>query len=743
MLTLGGGNEGYFFVKFLFGKQQFDKSGWAEDNLVMDNITLALAVLLGVGFLAAKIGQMLRLPSVTGYILAGLLLGPSVLNFLPAETSGSQLAHFTQIALMMIAFGIGEHLEIKRLRASIRSVTIIAVAEVFGAFLFVGCGTFVVGWLTGIGGGDWLPIDYVFLSVLLGAVSVATAPATTMHVMKELRASGPLTTTLMAVVAMDNGLALMIFGISIAVARQMLAAGSGSLFVTVPASLFEIGGSLLMGIVTGLLIDFITNRLRRDNEMLTVGLALLLLCGEGARYLHMSPLLAGMAAGFTIVNRDHRDMRLFRAMNDFEPPIYVLFFALAGVSLHISALAVAGWLGLAYFVLRTTGKIVGAGIGARLSRAPETVRRYFGMALIPQAGVAIGLVFLMNDDPSIRRFSEVITPVVLAGVVLSEIVGPLLARRAVKMAGEAVELDAQPRYNPLPEMVGEKEAREPAGVPMMPWVWKPLSRPLRPQGVVLFGANHLATGVALARMAAIFAHYYDAFPMAARVIPLKGAYEAAQSEADKILMTAARTEVQIMGSELYTVARQSDDVARTILDIARQSKTWGIVLGHSLQITPSDFQKVIGEIVELAPCPTLVIKFSGVLHTERILVPFVDMGELQQLADPVKALAAVGHHRITFLQLMSTYESTEEVLRAEENLRRWAEAEELEQVSTCRAVATEARQASILDASENHDIVIMAGPKSQGIQRLLFGSLAIGVAQHCRKTLITVFSPAR
>lgn len=709
----------------------------------MENITLALAVLLGAGFLMAKIGQMLRLPSVTGYICAGLLLGPSGLNFLSPEIIGPQLGHFTQLALMMIAFGIGEHLEIKRLRASLKSVCFIGGGEILGAFLLVSGGTLVVSRLTGIGGGDWLLIDYLFLALLLGAISVATAPATTMHVMRELRASGPLTTTLMAVVAIDNGLAIMMFGIALAFARQMLAVEAASLFATLSATLVEIGGSLLLGMVTGLLLDFINNRLRRDQEMLTIGLALLLLCGEGARYLHMSPLLAGMATGFIIVNRDHRDMRLFRALNDFEPPIYVLFFALAGVQLHLSALVAAGWLGLAYFLLRTTAKLGGAYLGARLAQAPATVRRYLGLALTPQAGVAIGLVFLINDDPSVSRFSEVITPVVLAGVVLSELVGPVLARRAIKMAGEAREFETGPAPSDDPLPVGSRpEAEpEPVGVPMVPWIWPRLSRPHSPQGVVLFGANHLATGAALARMAAIFAHYHAAFPMAARVIPPEAEYGPARQEADRMLLAAARTEVQTMGSELYTVTRQSNDIAGTILDIARQTQTWGIVLGHSLRVTPKDFQKIIGEIAEQAPCPTMVIKFGGVLHTERILVPFVAMPELEALRHPLKALAAVGRHRITFLQLMPAYEKEEEMARAEKRLARWVALEGLGPISSCKALVTEARQESILEESAAHDLLLMASPKSPGIQRLLFGSLATGVAKTCPKTLITVFPP--
>ena len=234
----------------------------------MENITLAFALLLGIGFVVAKAGQLLRLPSVTGYICAGLLLGPSGLDLLSYEKIGDQFGHFTQIALMMISFGIGEHLEIKRLHSSAKSVAVTALLETFGAFTLVASGTFLVAVVTGIGPHGWGVSEYMVLAILFGAVSVATAPATTMHVMQEVKAAGPLTTRLMAVVAFDNGLAIMIFGIAIAAAHQLVTVGSGSFVSTVSASIFEIVGSLGLGFFTGLVIDFTNNRLRRKGEML-------------------------------------------------------------------------------------------------------------------------------------------------------------------------------------------------------------------------------------------------------------------------------------------------------------------------------------------------------------------------------------------------------------------------------------------------------------------------------------------
>ena len=172
----------------------------------MYNVTLCLAIVLSIGFLIAKLGQLIRLPSVTGYICAGLMLGPSMLGLVGEGVVAGELEHFTDIALMLIAFGIGEHLEVQRLRHAAKSVGFIGIGETIGAFLSVGAGIFVLAQLMRAGDPTWNVLDFLTLALLLGAISVATAPAATLHVMRELKSAGPLTSTLIAVVAVDDGL---------------------------------------------------------------------------------------------------------------------------------------------------------------------------------------------------------------------------------------------------------------------------------------------------------------------------------------------------------------------------------------------------------------------------------------------------------------------------------------------------------------------------------------------------------
>ena len=304
-------------------------------------VTFGLALLIATGLLVAKICQRFRLPSVTGYILAGVLIGPSGFNIINSQSIGSDLDHFTSIALMLISFGIGEHVELKKLHKHLRTVVWIAVCEAVGAFVLVFAAVLLTIHFTGIAVDSWQLRNYIALSLLLAAVGLATAPAATLLVIRELKASGSFTATLLAIVAIDNGLAIMIFGIVISFVQQIAGVSTGAFYLVFINGFINIGQSLLLGIVTGVVLDVVLRNLKNEGEMMTGALALLLLCSELATFLHLSPLLAGMAAGFILVNRAERDVRIFRALNNFEPPIYVLFFTLAGTHLDIKALGTA------------------------------------------------------------------------------------------------------------------------------------------------------------------------------------------------------------------------------------------------------------------------------------------------------------------------------------------------------------------------------------------------------------------
>lgn len=707
----------------------------------MQEVTLGLAVLLATGMFVAKAGQLLKLPSVTGYILAGFLLGPGGFGLVTAGSLGQQLDHFTRIALMLIAFGIGEQIELKRVLAAARSITLIGCFEAMGAFLLVSCGSYAAARFFGINSHFQQPLDYLVMALLLGSVSVATAPATTLHVMRDIKAKGPLTSTLMAVIAINNGLAIIFFGMAMSLAGQLIGDGGGWLAGPLLGGLYEVGMSLLTGVVTGLLISFVSRYLRRQGEMLTAGLALLLLGGELCRYFHFSPLLAGMAAGFAVINRVTRDVRLFRALNAFEPPIYVLFFTLAGTHLDFTAIGKAGWLGLVYYTFRVMGKYSGAYSGALLAKAPVAVRKYLGLALVPQAEVAIGLVILIGSEPKLAVFSQIVAPVVLVGVMLSELTGPLCARFAAQQAGEvpASRLDRKQTTGGKTNRNG-KDPRPYADVSLVPWSWEKLQPHPAPDGVVAFGASHPLTVCGLARIATILAHHYHAMPLAVRVVgPDRN--KVAQAAAVENLFRDEKEEAKSLGYELVTELIPDKSVASGLVAAVEYNRAKAVVLGYPLEGTAQGFHEILEKVAGNVACPVVVVRFYGELHTEKILVPVRSMDELADVEAIVHAFSRVGSHQITILYLLSADESDDKAVVKKEEIKRWMRRLDIRAQMRFQVEKTEARQETIFKEAEKHDLVIMGTLRKNVLQRLFFGSLAETVARSIHRPLLIVYRP--
>lgn len=700
-------------------------------------ITLGIALLLSVGMVFAKLAQLIRLPSVTGFILAGLAMGPSCFGIISMESVGHRLDHFTQIALMLIAFGIGEHIELRKLRGIARDVGYISIVQALGAFFLVVIGTYSVSWL--IAGSSVNHFDTFILSLLLGAVAVATAPAALLHVVREMGAKGPLTSTLMAVVAVDDGIAIMIFGMTISIAHQLVAPGDLSLLPAMYGSVSEILLSLFIGGATGLLIDFVLNKLHNRGEMLTAGLALLLLCGETTRFFHLSPLLAGMAAGFTIINRAERDVRLFRALNAFEPPIYVLFFTLAGLHLDLSALKLAGWIGLVYFFTRIAGKYYGSWLGAWMSGATDVVRNYLGLALIPQAGVAIGLVIMVSSDQSLSGWSVIITPVVLAGVVFSELSGPLLARYTLEKAGEGEKIEENLECGDRSGWACKLWLRGPEGVSLLPWSSEKLRPAAHPTGVVVFGAYHFATVRSLARIATILAHHYHALPMSVRILSQTEMKHYKRDEHEALFMPE-NDEVESLG---YPMKKEVlfDTPASGLVSAVEYNDASAVVLGYPLGRNPRSFDHVLETVAANVLCPVIAVRFVGTFKSDRILVPFVSFSELNQLLPILEAMATGSLPHITFLWLLNSDSSKKELLSRNAELKEWL-ADHFFDIQTRHMVeAAESRLESILQEAKNHHLIILSAAKHFGVRKMFFGSLSDSVVQNCLQPVMVVYTP--
>jgi nucleotide-binding universal stress UspA family protein len=241
-------------------------------------------------------------------------------------------------------------------------------------------------------------------------------------------------------------------------------------------------------------------------------------------------------------------------------------------------------------------------------------------------------------------------------------------------------------------------------------------------------------------MATLFAHHYQACPMAVRVLQSgeddQGLYpdEETQSLFEKI-----ETETKSMGYTLDTKTICNDSVANGILSLARDRKAKAIVLGHPLVVSMSEFRHVVEKVAQEAPCQVIVVRFAGVLHTERILVPLVYPDDLNTLAEVIRALSCVGEHTITLLTTMNSDAFEEDLEEEEEILRQWVENEGLSLSVRYRAVATESRLEAIIEEAFTHDLIVMTATQTRGLRRLFFGSIAEEVARHCQKPMLIVY----
>jgi len=389
----------------------------------MDELT-SLGLILLLALLAGHLVRALRIPEVTGYLIAGMALGPSVLGWL-SQKNLTALGVVSEVALGLILFSIGSVFEASRFSRIGRQVLHLTLVESACAAAVVAVGMLLLGQ-------SWQ------VSLLLGAVAIATAPASTLMVVRECDAAGPVTDYLLGVIAVNNVLCITVYSL-VAAGIDLLAPDSSGFFGTLYRSGFtfvwQMVGSAALGFLLGLLLAQWSFQVTEGGEMLILLAGSILLCVGVARSLDLSPLVASLAVGATMVNLTERSRHLFEALAGTDPPFYAMFFVLAGAQLDVSLVPAMGVLGVVYVFGRAGGKFVGARVAARRLGLAETVQRHLGFALLAQAGLAVGLTFAINTRyPSI---APVITTVVLASVAIYEMVGPISTRFALVRAGEA------------------------------------------------------------------------------------------------------------------------------------------------------------------------------------------------------------------------------------------------------------------------------------------------------------------
>lgn len=388
----------------------------------MGPLLMVSIILLG-GAVGGWVAGKLHVPKITGNIVAGFLLGLTLFEGLDVAHAVQPLSAF---AVGLIAASVGAQLSYRRIHNALRRIVLIAVLEGLGASIVV---TLAARFVLKL---DW-PI-----AALVGCIATETAPATTVALVRELRARGPFVKTLMSVVAIDNILCIMLFAFVQIVAADFYQNPAGGLGFT--RAMFDTGLQLLDSLVIGFGLGAITERavIRSGLRRFSIVFMAILLASGLSSYLGLSPPLTALFFGIYLGNRRREVQEQLDALEPIEQMLYVVFFTVAGAGLHLSSLWHAGLLCLVYFVARIAGKTTGATIGGLLS---GTSRRIWGnvpLGLMPHAGLAIGLVVLLEGDQRIpSEVSELVGTLVLAAVAVSEVIGPFFTRAALSWSGEA------------------------------------------------------------------------------------------------------------------------------------------------------------------------------------------------------------------------------------------------------------------------------------------------------------------
>lgn len=383
-----------------------------------DTIQILVTVggLLLAGLLVETVGQRTFLPRVTLLILLGIAVGGEGLDILGPKVVG-WFDTIASVALVMIGFLLGERLTINAIRRFGKQVMSISLFASVGTSIVVGISLSVCG------------VSFS-MAVLLAGIAAATDPAATIDVINEEKAQNPFTEKLIGVVALDDIWGLIVFSVCVSLALLTNGDANGGVAEGLWSAGREIGGAVLLGALLGLPVAFLSGRIEPGEPTLVEALGVVLVCGGLALWLEVSFLIAAMTMGMLVANLAKHHERPFHEIEGIEGPFLVLFFVLAGASLDLGSLSSVSVIVSVYIISRLLGKMIGGWAGAKVAGSEPATRRWIGVALVPQAGVAMGMALIAASR--FPEFSDVILSVVIASTVVFEIAGPILTRVAVR-----------------------------------------------------------------------------------------------------------------------------------------------------------------------------------------------------------------------------------------------------------------------------------------------------------------------
>ena len=392
-------------------------------------VILELAVMLLSAFILSGATQRLRLPNVTAYIVAGIVIGPCGLKWID-EAMVESMGFVTDVALSFIAFGVGRYFKWETLKNSGARVLVITALESLGAAAAIAAVMLFVFHLS------------LSFSLLLGAVGAATAPASTLMTIRQYKAKSHFVETILQVVALDDAVALLAFSACATVSQIADSAEAVDISRVLLPIVYNLA-AVALGAGMAFLLKWCEKRVTsRYDRLLLVVILLLTLSGLCAA-VDISPLLSCMALGMVHANISRKGEALFKAVERFTPPVLTFFFVVSGMRLNVPALKTAGVIGVTYFFVRILGKYAGATAGAMLTGEDENVRRYLGLALVPQAGVSIGLAAL-GERMLPAEMGSLLNTIVLSSAVLYELAGPGLAKLSLRLSGALAAPEKSP-----------------------------------------------------------------------------------------------------------------------------------------------------------------------------------------------------------------------------------------------------------------------------------------------------------
>jgi len=386
------------------------------------NPLLSLGLLFLLGLFFSNFIKKIKLPAVTAYLLLGIIIGPSFLNLVSEELLNATPL-IANVVLSFIAFSIGRNFSKSRLSDIGKPIVVISLLQSFGAAIAVFLALFYLG------------NQSFFNAITFAAIAPATAPAAVVMVVRETRAKGKFTDTLLGIVAMDDVWGLMIFAIVLATIKSITGV-SGSVFAIasqgIANGVIEIFGAVVLGILLGWLLSYFSKLITNPSELLIYTIGFILFNTGVSLFLGVSVLLSNMTMASAVINSGKSAFRYFESLRTIDSPFYLLFFVVAGANLEITALRVMGAAGLVYIIARMAGKVIGTYFGAVYAGGSREIKRYLGMGLAPQAGVTLGMAMIIKGIfPLTGGF---ILSVIVATTVVYELFGPMLTKYSLVKA---------------------------------------------------------------------------------------------------------------------------------------------------------------------------------------------------------------------------------------------------------------------------------------------------------------------